>query len=290
MRTALATILAVAIVTIFGAAAFADDWVVVRLRGSVLQHVDGEWIKLKRGSVVPDSRVIRTLKTGNVEFERGNESVTIGPNTQIQIFDEESVKPFTTVKQYFGTVTVDAEVRQVQHFAVQTPYLAAVVKGTKFVVTSDDSGADVAVKRGHVLVEDKTSHDSVTLSIGQSATVGEDTPSMMIAGRGIGKPTPVENGDETPANGKGNSANAHSGKGDGNDNSGRGNRDGKNNGNGNGNGNNRGVGVGLEVAGVNAHVSLGGGNGNSGNNGNGNGNGNGGSLLDVGVGPVKLKL
>jgi hypothetical protein len=254
----------------------------------VLQHVDGEWIKLKRGGVVPDSRVIRTLKTGNVEFERGNESVTIGPNTQIQIFDEESVKPFTTVKQYFGTVTVEAEVRQVQHFAVQTPYLAAVVKGTKFVVTSGDSGADVAVKRGHVLVEDKAGHDSVTISVGQSAAVGDDASGMMIAGRGIGKPTPVENQDDTPANGKGNSGNANSGKGDGNDNSARGN--------GKGNGNNGGVSVGVNVAGVSAGVSLGGGNGNSGNNGNsgqgnnGNGNGNGGSLLNVGVGPVKLRL
>jgi len=290
MRAALATVLAVAIVTTFGAAAFADDWVVVRLRGQVLQHVDGEWIKLKRGGVVPDSRVIRTLKTGNVEFERGNESVTIGPNTQIQIFDEESVKPFTTVKQYFGTVTVDAEVRRVQHFAVQTPYLAAVVKGTKFVVTSGDSGADVAVKRGHVLVEDKASHDSVTISVGQSAAVGEDAPSMMIAGRGIGKPTPVENGDGTPANGKGNSGNAKSDKADSNDTTGRGN------GKGNGNGNNGGVSVGVSVAGVSAGVSLGGGNGNGNGNGNsgqgnnGNGNGNGGSLLNVGVGPLNLRL
>ena len=88
MRTALATILAIAIVVIFGSAAFADDWIVVRLRGSVYQHVDGEWVRLQRGGMVPDSRVVRTMKTGNVEFQRGNETVTIGPDTQIQIFDE----------------------------------------------------------------------------------------------------------------------------------------------------------------------------------------------------------
>jgi uncharacterized membrane protein YgcG len=171
MRTALATILAIAIVVIFGSAAFADDWIVVRLRGSVYQHVDGEWVRLQRGGMVPDSRVVRTMKTGNVEFQRGNETVTIGPDTQIQIFDEGDTKPFTTVKQYFGTVTIEAEVRQVQHFAVQTPYLAAVVKGTKFVVTSGDEGANVQVKRGHVFVEDKASKDSVTINARQSAGV-----------------------------------------------------------------------------------------------------------------------
>ena len=184
MRTALAALLAIAIVTTCSAAAFADEWVAVRLRGSVLQLVDGDWVKLKRGGVVPDTRVIRTLKTGNVEFERGNESVTIGPDTQIQIFDEGSAKPFTTVKQYFGTVTIEAEVRQVQHFAVQTPYLAAVVKGTKFVVTSGDEGAIVQVKRGHVFVEDKATKDSVTINAGQTAGVS--------AGEGAGAALTVD--------------------------------------------------------------------------------------------------
>lgn len=42
----------------------------------------------------------------------------------------------------------------VQHFAVQTPFLAAVVKGTKFTVVSSKTGAEVAVQRGNVEVED----------------------------------------------------------------------------------------------------------------------------------------
>jgi hypothetical protein len=152
-------------------AAFADDWVAVRLRGSVLQFVDGDWVKLERGASVPDDRVIRTLRNGNVEFQRGNERVTLTADTQIQIFDKGGAKPFTTVKQYFGGVTVDAEARNVQHFAVQTPYLAAVVKGTRFVVSSDESGASVAVKRGTVLVEDKIGGTSQLVPARHSAGV-----------------------------------------------------------------------------------------------------------------------
>ena len=188
MRSLVAAVLAIVIVGISSAAAFADDWKVVRLRGSVLQHVGGEWQKLSRGGMVPDDRVIRTLKTGNVELQRGNETITIGPDTQIQIFDEKSTRPFTTVKQYFGRVTVDAEARKVEHFAVQTPYLAAVVKGTKFVVTSDEARAKVEVKRGRVYVEDNSNQSNVTLSVGQHASL---SPGSVLHVNGRGTLPPV---------------------------------------------------------------------------------------------------
>lgn len=154
--------------------AHADDWTAEQLRGRVLQLIDNQWQPLARGSIVPDSRVVRTLATGRVTFTRGNETIDVGPYTQIQIYDKGGRKPFTTVKQYFGSVSVEAQVEQVQHFAVDTPYLAAVVKGTRFTVTSGRTGARVEVRRGHVWVEDKQDKTRVTLSVGQSASVGRD--------------------------------------------------------------------------------------------------------------------
>jgi len=192
MRSLLTAALAVVIVGISGAAALADDWVAVRLRGTVLQLVDGDWVKLPRGGMVPDSRVIRTLKTGNVEFHRGNESVTIGPDTQIQIFDEKSAKPFTTVKQYFGTVTVQAEVRQVQHFAVQTPYLAAVVKGTQFRVSAEAGGSTVDVLEGQVDVSGFRSGEQILLLPGQTAKVASaGAGALNTSGSGLFNPVRV---------------------------------------------------------------------------------------------------
>jgi hypothetical protein len=269
MRSLAASALAVVIVSISGAAVFADEWKVIRLRGSVLQHVDGEWQKLSRGGMVPDDRVIRTLKTGNVELQRGNETITIGPDTQIQIFDEESTRPFTTVKQYFGKVTVDAEARKVEHFAVQTPYLAAVVKGTKFVVTSGETGADVAVKRGHVFVEDKATKESTTLNVGQSASVDDGGQSMMVAGWGIGAPQPVTPAADDPNTTPSGKAQNSAAKSSGNGNSGNGG----NNGNGNGNsGNGANSGNSGQGNSGNGNSGNGNGSGNAGNNGNGNGN------------------
>src|SRR3569623_1578415 len=134
--------------------AAADDWTANRLRGQVLQLVNNQWVPLQRGEVVPDTRYVATLANGHVELTRGNETVVLDPNSRIRIFDKGGAKPFTIVKQDFGTVAVEAEVQQVQHFAVQTPYMAAVVKGTRFTVTSGKTGARVEVRRGHVQVDD----------------------------------------------------------------------------------------------------------------------------------------
>jgi len=91
--------------------ASADDWTAAKLRGRVLQLVDQQWQPLQRGDTVPDSRVIRTMGGAQVQLTRGGETVDVESNTQIQIFDKPtSGKPYTTVKQYFGTIAVEAEV------------------------------------------------------------------------------------------------------------------------------------------------------------------------------------
>ena len=52
-----------------------------------------------------------------------------------------------------GEIEFDVEKRHVKHFAVKTPFLAAVVKGTHFVVRAGADGDSVAVERGIVEVE-----------------------------------------------------------------------------------------------------------------------------------------
>lgn len=61
-------------------ASLADDWVAVRLRGNVLELVDGQWHRLRRGDVVPDDRVIQS-KGGRATFVRGEETIELAPNT-----------------------------------------------------------------------------------------------------------------------------------------------------------------------------------------------------------------
>lgn len=162
--------------------AAADEWVAAKLRGQVLQLVGNEWVQLRRGDVVPDDRVIRTLANGRVEFRRDAETITLAADTQVQIVDQ-SGQRFTTVKQQFGVVEVDVEARNVVHFGVVTPYMAAVVKGTRFVVAADRSGASVSVKRGKVAVEDSDTHQSTLLTVGQKATTAAGQP-LAVSGKG----------------------------------------------------------------------------------------------------------
>ena len=168
-------------------AATADDWTASKLRGQVLQLVGNQWVPLQRGDVVPDTRYVATTDNGHVELTRGGETIALDPSSRIRIFDKGGAKPFTTVKQDFGTVAVEANVENVQHFAVQTQYLAAVVKGTRFIVTSGKTGASVSVRRGHVEVDDQHNQTHVTLSVGQSATVDTVATAGAITVAGDGK-------------------------------------------------------------------------------------------------------
>ena len=164
------------------APALADEWTVLKLRGGVQQLIDGNWSDLKRGDVVPDDRTVRTLADGHADLQRAEEIITLGASTQIRIHDKTGTR-YTTVQQDFGTVEIEAEVENVQHFAVETKFLAAVVKGTHFIVTANDLGASVTVDRGFVAVESMASHRTTTVTIGQTASVAP-TSDMILGGDG----------------------------------------------------------------------------------------------------------
>ena len=164
------------------APAFADDWTVIKLRGTVEQLIDTTWTALARGDVVPDDRTVRTGPDGHVDLQRGKEVVTLGASTQVQIHDKTDAR-FTTVQQDFGSVEVEAEVENAPHFVVDTQFLAAVVKGTHFVVTSSQLGASVTVDRGFVAVQSKASKRSTTVTVGQTASVAP-VSDIVLSGTG----------------------------------------------------------------------------------------------------------
>ena len=62
--------------------------------------------------------------------------------------------------------------RERTHFAVQTPFVAAVVKGTIFSVVSNAKTSTVTVQRGKVGVEDIARHRFANITPGQQATAG----------------------------------------------------------------------------------------------------------------------
>jgi hypothetical protein len=157
----------------FTGTALADEWVAERLRGKVLVLENQSWEPLERGDIVDDASPIRTLRSGRVTLRRGNEVIELAGETQVRIIDAAGTKS-TTVVQDFGTVSIEAERRNVQHFAVRTPFLAAVVKGTEFTVAIRGRGTRVSVEHGVVEVIDTVHGLTVDVPAGQDASVFED--------------------------------------------------------------------------------------------------------------------
>lgn len=281
-------ILLIAVFSMIAALCSADEWSVGRMRGEVEHRVGLSWKPVEAGMLIEDRAHVRTGADGRVDLQRGAELVSLGANTEIEIRDG-GAELMTTIIQESGVLTADVERRNVQHFSVQTPFLAAVVKGTKFTVTVDENGSHVEVERGVVQVQDGDNELVVDIRPGQDAIVTADTP-LHVEGGGDAPvftfdgdlvAAPAESSGQSSAN-TGNGQNASdssnttpSDHGNGNGNNGSGNggsNGGGNSGNGNGGGNGNGN------SGGSSGNGNGGGNGNSGNgNGNGGGNGNSGS-------------
>lgn len=252
--------IAAAAILLVSNVALADDWQAIKLRGDVFVYSapTSTWVRLRRGDIVSDSSVVRTLQSGAVEFVRDRETIDLGPDTQIQIFDRTG-RRYTTVREFFGTVSVEANVENVQHFSVQTPFVAAVVKGTIFSVISNAKISTVTVQRGKVGVEDVARHLLADIVPGQQATagvhvglsVGKAAAASATAASATASSTTTTSAttSSSPTSSSPTSAAASdessngNGDGDGNGN-GKGHGDGDGDGNGNGNGNGHGHGHG----------------------------------------------
>ncbi|NVK33712.1 MAG: FecR domain-containing protein [Rhodobacteraceae bacterium] len=281
--------------------AFAAQWVLSRVSGKVyLVAADVEAMRAKRGMVLNPGFTIVT-HSGRALVSRGEETISVGPNTSVALSKYRSNESKTTLLQRAGTVVVDVAKRSRPHFTVETPFMAAVVKGTKFEVKVTPKTARVDVERGLVQVSDFVSGDYADVGPGQSAySAPEEAPGLRVAGAvqptvqqgAKQKPsfeTPAyakaaakaasksasRNGNSSANAGRENSNAGGNGKGNGSSNSGRGNSNAGGNGNGNGNSNS---GSGNSNAGGNGNgngnSNSGGGNSNAGGNGNGNGRGN----------------
>ena len=257
----------------------AAEWSVDRVRGEAQFRPHGSWLPLSPGMVVENGVLVRTGADGRVDLIRAAEVVTLGANTQIEIKDAGS-ELMTSIIQESGVVTADVERRNVQHFSIQTPFLAAVVKGTKFVVTTDANGASVHVERGVVQVQDTDNELVVDIKPGQDAVVTQNHPLEVLGNN----PAPIFTFDGQLVETSQSSGSAVSSKaassaatvpvvtGDGNSNV-RGNADNVEPGSGN-----NGLGKGSENGNANDGAAGGGNAGNAAGNGNGNaGQGNNGN-------------
>lgn len=258
---------------LMGSAALAADWQVTVMSGKAFRLDGTAWVAVAAGEPIALGNSVKTLGSGRLTLQRDGVTVTVGPNSLLQIKERMDGK-FTDVLQSAGAADVEVDPKKHIRLAVETPYMAAVVKGTVFAVSTHQGYSETAVRRGRVAVIDVAHRLEVDVTPGQVATAGKGKP-LSIAGTGkLARPQPytgkvvteaadgtlVETVTEVPTtetvNGAGKTVTSHAG------------------GNSNGAGNSENSNAGGNAGGNSSSNS----NGNSGSsNAGGNGNGNSGS-------------
>ncbi|CAN7340782.1 FecR family protein [Bradyrhizobium sp. LjRoot220] len=174
----------------------ADDgaWTVSKSSGEVWRtHSGAQPASLQPEEFLKPGDTIRTGKNGRVLLKRGEESMMIAPNSVVGVPAEKKEGLSTTIVQQAGSILLDVEKRNVRHFEVETPYLAAVVKGTQFRVTVNATSTSVDVIRGQVEVADFRTGQIAQVKPGQHATSFAHGKGGLSLG-GSGTLSPIESG------------------------------------------------------------------------------------------------
>jgi len=120
------------------AQADAKGWKLQQSVGEVTVGGDGvRPVAVKRDDVVPSDGWIQTGRTGRAVLVRGGDTMVVGPASRVQM-PSARVNGNTQILQSLGSVFYSIDKKAAPHFQVDTPYLAAVVKGTSFVISVAD--------------------------------------------------------------------------------------------------------------------------------------------------------
>jgi ferric-dicitrate binding protein FerR (iron transport regulator) len=120
-------------------AAFAADpdrWTVSAASGDAKALYNGAgWSRIKAGTKLYPGTLIETGKDGRVVITRPGDSVAVSANSRMEIPVRTGNGGFAHIRQLLGTALFKITTRPENPFNVETPYLAAVIKGTTFTVS-----------------------------------------------------------------------------------------------------------------------------------------------------------
>ncbi len=169
-------------------------WSVAKASGEVWITASGaQQASLTGEDVLKPGDTIRTGHNGRVLLVRGEQTILIAPNSVIGLPSQKIDGMSTTILQQAGSILLEVDKRKVKHFEVETPYLAAVVKGTHFSVTVKANSTRVGVMRGQVEVSDFKTGQIAQVTPGQAATVFSHGKHGLVLS-GSGPFTPIEQG------------------------------------------------------------------------------------------------
>ncbi len=165
-----------------GSAATAADWQIAAVSGKAFRLDGSAWVAVAAGEPLALGDTLKTLGSGTLTLSRAGVTVTVGPNSRVQVAERMDGK-FTDVFQTAGSATVEVDPAKHIRLAVETPYMAAVVKGTVFAVSTFEGHSETAVQRGRVAVVDVMNRLHADITAGQQASSGPSQP-LSLSGSG----------------------------------------------------------------------------------------------------------
>jgi hypothetical protein len=164
--------LAVAFLLTTLSTALASEWVVRKANQPARYSTDGViWTPLAAGMVVPEGSTVFTGPRGRVLLGRDAETILFTPNTLAAVARPGRSGFVTEIIQKFGRLVLEVETRDRPRARVRTPFLAAVVKGTRFEVSVGRQSALVKVRNGVVQVTELDGGARSDVRARQTATV-----------------------------------------------------------------------------------------------------------------------
>lgn len=149
------------------------SWEVRKISGSAwLLQSNQEKIQLQKNSTLQPGNTLKTGDRSRVLLARGKERIQVGSNTVLSIPADNDQKPgHTTIKLKSGQLDLIVEKMPNTHFNVDTPFIAAVVKGTRFTVSTTATRSLVRVFEGVVGVKSYISDENADIRPGKSASL-----------------------------------------------------------------------------------------------------------------------
>jgi hypothetical protein len=173
------------------------SWIVQELKGAAFTRPragdDGQWRSLQAGARIEPGNVVRTDDSGRIELTNGIDQIRLSPSSEIELPMQRDGDPVTRVIHWVGTAFFHVGKRPGPQFEVDTPYIVAIVKGTKFTTTVSDAGAAVKVSEGVVGVSATAGGNSIDVTAGGSASVSAAHSDTVTPGGPSGDAAPAGN-------------------------------------------------------------------------------------------------
>jgi FecR protein len=148
-----------------------DPWRITRFTGTaVIINTDRTVRPVELNGIIEPGQTIATSSSGRVMLVKGATTIMVAPSSAMVITPNRSDDGKIVVLQRKGQLDVEVEKRESRYFSVETPFLAAVVKGTHFSVSVGRSEARVNVTEGLVRVDGFIAGKTALVGAGLSVT------------------------------------------------------------------------------------------------------------------------